>query len=350
MLGHGATIKHTGSANAYSNVAGYVGWGKADGLTDCEIDGLMFEAVSASGVPLYMLGNTRSRFRVMSNGPLGSTAGYAYFLAAAGVDCTYTVDVDGAGSTFGLGLVCGFYNESASRETRAIVEGSNIRDTYLSGMSICGVGCKVKGNRVTGVGTSSGSGSGIITVGGNSVDCVGTIIEGNLVEDCAWSGIQQDVVSPSWETGSVFKGNTLNRNGVAGIYLRRSKGTIVEGNTGTDNEPSGISIVENTYDAQVIGNTVEGGTQGIYTLSYTGAEPVDGVMITKNIVRGPSGHGIYTVETAGDGGTITNLRIAENIIRDVGSGSGHIARSSMTEAPTLANNMMLGTGLGSVTV
>ncbi|WP_322763211.1 right-handed parallel beta-helix repeat-containing protein [Frankia sp. Cr2] len=200
-------------------------------------------------------------------------------------------------------------------------------------------------------------------------DAVSTLISGSTATANHGDGITIDRASGSRVMRSTISGNsgdgiTLDGRGIGivatatGVQVNQIKGTVIEGNTLTDNGRYGIRVLGGE-DAAVRNNTVSGSTVGIVVKS--GA---NGTQIVDNTVSGVTDAAVQvgpdakrtaiTTNKLSDGrmGIITQDAPTNVISRNTISGSTEFAITirGQADGTTIGNNTLSGRGWRAVDI
>ncbi len=109
------------------------------------------------------------------------------------------------------------------------------------------LGCTVSGNHVDSGVTDGSAQHGISFAGAQSLDGLGALVQGTSVEYATGSIRNNEVIGHGTQSNSQ----------IGAIYVRNTRGLLIEGNTIREPSPTGIALYHDNLDVQVVGNKVE---------------------------------------------------------------------------------------------
>lgn len=225
------------------------------------------------------------------------------------------LQLDGNRTNISSGSQSGFFiTKSGSGSGTTAVPGITIDSVSVKNFRAEGIALDTTSNsRVTGNSVVNNATFGI-DVDPNTV--VGSVVvSSNNIQGTGQVGIY---VGDNTGGGCVISGNYVASSGLYGIMVDDSDGNSVTGNTLRSNTQHNIYLEGTSEYNSIVGNTTEGGADGIYLISISTSRPNNNT-ISGNTVRTATANGILIA-----GGN--NNLVTGNKIYNVG-GSG--ANSSM---------------------
>ncbi len=194
-------------------------------------------------------------------------------------------------------------------EQAPIITADHIYEAPATGLALVASGGKVTANFISGC-----KGSGIALAGGTS----DMELSGNQCTENLYHGIQCD--STTVTKTITVQGNTLDANGVTGLYLIGANGWTVSGNKCRRNGANGNGIgiyLDRSSNVAIEGNECDDydGVKslqgiGIKVVAETVGQGIVEVALLNNVCRGNRDMGICATTVAG--AWINGLRIIDN--------------------------------------
>jgi uncharacterized secreted repeat protein (TIGR03808 family) len=230
------------------------------------------------------------------------------------------------------------------------VEATRVEDCGDNGVQIWRSasgddGSIVKGNRISRIRNESG-GTGQYGNGISIFRAGGTIVEGNVIRDCAYSFIRNNA-----GPGGQVIGNNGQRCGETGIFIEFGFEGAVVANNRVEDVANGISITNLDQGGRLAvcsGNMVRGCKRGVTPRSgeITGGVGIHAEAdstISGNVVEGAEKVGI----SLGWGWAMRNLAATGNMVRDVDVGIG-VSVAGKERNVVVSGNIIAGARKGAV--